>query len=311
MRGLIALTIVAVLLGAGGRTQAGPPINGAGPHDEPIHALAVSDAEQRWSERVVVPLLERLRPVGRYEPVNLSTDEIVDLITDQPASLGLMRRSSLPPEAVERGEITFIEVGPAACLVLAVAPEAPWMSYADLNYVASARGLRVTGATPEDLEAFRRVRQHFPLRPELAEPVQQPLRLAVEQLLDRAFDVLAFEVARPGASSVPPSTLVDVMQRGVRLLEMPTRLYAASPDQRLPIGKVPLSAPALLQEGTTYTTFCDAFVMVFALAFADDLFAVLDDAPEAAPAGPAAGGGFVTRVGEAAGSFVAMLQRWL
>ena len=36
----------------------------------------------------------------------------------------------------------------------------------------------------------------------------------------------------------------------------------------------------------------------------------LDDAPQSAPAGPA-GGGFVTRVGEAAGSFVAMLQRWL
>jgi hypothetical protein len=50
--------------------------------------------------------------------------------------------------------------------------------------------------------------------------------------------------------------------------------------------------------------------MVFALTFADDLFAALDDAPEAAPAGPA-GGGFVMRVGEAAGSFVAMLQRWL
>jgi hypothetical protein len=101
------------------------------------------------------------------------------------------------------------------------------------------------------------------------------------------------------------------MKRGVRLLEMPTRLHAASPDQRLPTGKVPLSAPALLQEGTTYTTFCDAFVMVFALAFADDLFAGLDDAPAAVPARPAAGGGFVTRLGEAAGSFVAMLQRWL
>ena len=35
------------------------------------HALAISDVEQRWSERVVAPLLERLRPVGRYEPVNL------------------------------------------------------------------------------------------------------------------------------------------------------------------------------------------------------------------------------------------------
>jgi hypothetical protein len=51
--------------------------------------------------------------------------------------------------------------------------------------------------------------------------------------------------------------------------------------------------------------------MVFALAFADDLLAALDDPPAAAPVGPAAGGGFVTRVGEAAGSFVAMLQRWL
>jgi hypothetical protein len=51
--------------------------------------------------------------------------------------------------------------------------------------------------------------------------------------------------------------------------------------------------------------------MVFALAFADDLFAALDDTPQAAPAGLAARGGFVTRVGEAAGSFVAMLQRWL
>ena len=101
------------------------------------------------------------------------------------------------------------------------------------------------------------------------------------------------------------------MKRGVRLLEMPTRLYAASSGQRLPTGKVPLSAPALLQEGATYTTFCDAFVMVFALAFADDLFAALDDAPEEAPAGLAAGGGFVTRLAEAAGSFVAMLQRWL
>jgi hypothetical protein len=50
--------------------------------------------------------------------------------------------------------------------------------------------------------------------------------------------------------------------------------------------------------------------MVFALAFADDLFAALDDAPEAAPAGPG-GAGFVTRVAESAGSFVAMLQRWL
>jgi hypothetical protein len=149
--------------------------------------------------------------------------------------------------------------------------------------------LRVTGATLEDLEAFRRIRQHFPLRSEVAEPVRQPLRLAVEQLLDGAFDVLAFEVARPGTTSVPSSTLVDVMKRGVRTLEMPTRLYAASSDQRLPTGKVPLSTPTLLQEGATYTTFCDAFVMVFALAFADDLLAALDDP---------ARGGFVTRVGK-------------
>jgi hypothetical protein len=310
MRAIIAVTIIAGMLGAGGRTLAGPPINGAGPHGKLVHALAVSDLEQRWSERVVAPLLDRLRPVGRYEPVNLPTDEIVDLITERPANLGLMRRSSLPPEAVERGEITFVEVGPAACLVLAVAPGAPWMSYTDLNYAGSARGLRITGATPEDLEAFRRVREHFPLRSELAEPVQQPLRLAVEQLLHGAFDVLAFEVARPGATSLPPSTLVDVMKRGVRLLEMPTRLDAAPSEQRLPTGKVPLTAPGLLQEGVTYTTFCDAFVMVFALAFADDLFAGLDDAPETAPAG-LAGGGFLTRLSEAAGSFVAMLQRWL
>ena len=310
MRIIIALTIIAGLLGAAGRTLAGPAINGAEPEGKLVHALAVPDMEQRWSERVVAPLLERLRPVGRYEPVNLPTDEIVDLIADRPDSLGLMRRSSLPPEAVERGEITFVEVGPAACLVLAVAPGAPWMSYADLNYLTSGRGLRVTGDTPEDLEAFRRVRQHFPLRSELAEPVQQPLRLAVAQLLDGAFDVLAFEVARPGASSLPPSTLADVMKKGVRLLEMPTRLHAARSDQRLRTGKVPLTAPALLQEGTTYTTFCDPFVMVFALVFADDLFALLDHAPEAAPGG-SAGGGFVTRVAEAAGSFVAMLQRWL
>jgi hypothetical protein len=94
MRIITVLSIIAGMLGAATRTQAGPPINGAVPHDEPVHALAISDVEQRWSERVVVPLLERLRPVGRYEPVNLPTDEIVDLITDQPASLGLMRRSS-------------------------------------------------------------------------------------------------------------------------------------------------------------------------------------------------------------------------
>jgi hypothetical protein len=87
MRGLIALTIIAGLLGAGGRTQAGPSTNRAGLRDGPVHALAVSDAEQRWSERVVVPLLERLRPVGRYEPINLPTDQILDLITDRlPAS---------------------------------------------------------------------------------------------------------------------------------------------------------------------------------------------------------------------------------
>ena len=307
MRIIIVLAIIAGMLGAAARTHAGPPINGAGPHGKLVHALAISDIEQRWSERVVVPLLERLRPVGHYEPVNLPTDEIVDLITDRPDSLGLMRRSSLPSEAVERGEITFIEVGPAACLVLAVAPEAPWMSYADLNYVGSARGLRVTGATPEDLEAFRRVRQHFPLRSELAEPVQQPLRLAVEQLLEGTFDVLAFEVARPGKSAVPPSTLVDVMEQGVRLLEMPTRLDTG---RRLLTDKVPLTAPAFLQEGTTYSTFCDAFVMVFALAFADDLFAGLDDTPEEAPAN-LAGGGFLTRLSEGADSFVAMLHRWL
>ena len=224
------------MLGAGGRTQAGPPTNGAGPRDEPVHALAISDVEQRWSERVVVPLLERLRPVGRYEPVNLPTDEIVDLITDQPASLGLMRRSSLPPEAVERGEITFVEVGPAACLVLAVAPDAPWISYADLNFMGSAR-LAGHGCHAGGSRGVQAGPAAFPAALELAEPVQQPLRLAVEQLLDGAFDVLAFEVARPGASSVPPSTLVDVMKRGVRLLEMPTRLNSASSDQRLPTGK--------------------------------------------------------------------------
>jgi hypothetical protein len=309
MRAFVAITITAGMLGAGGQTHAAPPINGTGPHGRLVHALAISDIEPRWSEGVVVPLLERLRPVGRYEPVNLATDEIVDLITDRPDSLGLMRRSSLPSEAVERGEITFVEVGPAACLVLAVAPEAPWTSYADLNYVGGARALRVTGATPEDLEAFRRVRQHFPLQSGLAEPVEQPLRLAVEQLLDGAFDVLAFEVARPDGTSVPPSTLVDVIKRGIRLLEMPTRLGAAPSDRRLPTGKVPLTAPTFLQEGTTYTTFCDAFVMVFALAFADDLFAGFGDAPEAAPAGPAEG--FPTRLAEAAGSFLAMLRRWL
>ena len=91
---------------------------------------------------------------------------------------------------------------------------------------------------------------------------------------------------------------------------MPTRLEAAPSDQRLLTGQVPLTAPTFLQEGTTYTTFCDAFVMVFALAFADDLFAALDDAPEAAPAASVAGGGFPTRRAEAAGSFVAMLPRW-
>ena len=170
-------------------------------------------------------------------------------------------------------------------------------------------GLRVTGATPEDLEAFRRVRQHFPLRSELAEPVQQPLRLAVEQLLDGAFDVLAFEVARPGASAVPPSTLVDVMKRGVRLLEMPTRLYAASSGQQLPTGKVPLSAPALLQEVRPTPPFAMPSSWS-SLWRSPTICSPLSTTHRAAPAGPAAAG-FVTRVAEAAGSFVAMLQRWL
>ncbi len=50
--------------------------------------------------------------------------------------------------------------------------------------------------------------------------------------------------------------------------------------------------------------------MVFALAFADDLFA--GTRPHAGPA-PASleGDGFLTRLEAAAGSFVAMVQRWL
>ena len=307
-----ALTIVAGSLLAAAAAVAEPPLNGTAPAERGVRALALSEFEPAWTARVAMPLVDRLRPLGRYEPVNLPADEIAGLIADRPDSLGLMRRSGLPQDALARGEITYVEVGPAACLVLAVAPDAPWKSYADLNYVAPTHRLKVAGVSAEDLATFMRITQHFPLRATLAQPVRQPLRIAVAQLLAGAVDVLAFEVARPGRTFEPPESLAEVTGLGARLLEMPTTLGPPAAEAQLVVDEVPLVEPTFWRDGKTYPTFCDAFVMVFDPAFADDLAAGLHGRPAQTQAVRAEdGGGFGDRIADAATSFVAMLQRWL
>lgn len=313
MRGPVTY-LVALVAGAG--AAAAEPV--AGPIAGPVAAavdgrvLAVEPLDPVWHDRLVAPLIERLRPVASYQPTAMPAEGIVDRVMAEPAALGLMRRSSLPRGHASSLAVSFIEVGPAACLVLAVAPEAPWQSYAELSYGRPAPGLRVHGAGAGGLAAFERLHGRFPLAADLVR-AEQPFQLGVQRLLDGDIDVLAFEVARRGRTVAPPELVVAAMASDLRLLSMPTHLGGRD-DDRLAVDGVPLEAAPFWGEPRRYDTFCDPFVLVFAPAFAEALLAGLDRRPEADPdpdPGPTSGPGFRAQIEAAARSFVVMVRQWL
>lgn len=272
-----------------------------GPLGQRVPLLLTEPLTESWREKLVPPLLARLRPLGLYAARETPPGAVAEAMRAAPETLALLRRSSYGLLAEDQG-FEAIEIGPAACLLLAVRADRPWAAYADLNYAQGS--LRAVTSGPVATDLLRRLTQALPLAAPLTTE-ERPLRVAFQHLLRGEADLVAFDAPRRGAAQTPAVAAELALARGLRLLVMP----ALPEPSELGAGVVQVGAGSWLRAAPTHPSLCDPFLLVLRDERADKLLHHLYDGPAASPAGEARS--FTAQVREAARSLASLLGlRW-
>ncbi len=260
--------------------------------------LLVEPLSEAWRDKLVPPLLSRLRPLGLYVARETPPAAMPDAMRGAPEALALLRRSSYGAMAQDAG-LEAIEIGPAACLLLAVRADQPWAAYADLNYAEG--GLRVVTSGPVATGLLGSLTGAMPLKALMA-PEERPLRVAFQHLIRGEVDVVAFDAPRRRAAGTPALAAELARERGLRLLVMPASPAASV----LSAGAVQLGAGSWLEDAPTHATICDPFLLALRDERADKLLFHLYDG-EAAARGKDGGASFTAQIQEAALGLVSLI----
>jgi hypothetical protein len=247
-------------------------------------SLLVERLDADWQAQVLAPVLQRLRRLGDYEPrVSEAAVALAVLAAEPTPDLALLRRSRLGRTPVEGVELLAADI--AACLLLAVRDEAPWRSYAELSYDAGRDHLQAVAGSPDASAGFERLRAALPLA-STWQVRAAPAAVAIEAVASGDAQLLLLELTVAGLAPQPPAVLDELAARGLRILPMPTRLFA--PDSGLQSGGLPLRSAAWLRPGSRHDTLCDPLVLVFNSAVAGSAIQRLhspDPLPDAADGG--------------------------
>jgi hypothetical protein len=261
--------------------------------------LLTEPLTEAWRDHLVPPLVSRLSGLGLYVARETPTAVIAQQLRATPNALALTRRSTYRQALAGESGLEAIEIGPAACLLLAVRADRPWAAYADLNYAAP--GLRLETSGPVATSLLDGLKRALPLPAAGAPPEERPLRVAFQRLIRGEADVVAFDAPRRSGAQVPALAARLAADRGLRLLAMPVMAEASA----MAVGEVQLEEASWFQEAATHATVCDPFLLVLRRDQADRLLYRLYDGDAAARA--AGGPSFVTQVKAAARNLGSLL----
>jgi hypothetical protein len=262
--------------------------------------LLTEPLTEAWRDHLVPPLVSRLSGLGLYVARESPTAAIAEQLRATPNALALTRRSTYQQALAGESGLEAIEIGPAACLLLAVRADRPWAAYADLNYAAP--GLRVETSGPVATSLLGSLNRALPLPAAAGSPPEErPLRVAFQRLVRGEADVVAFDAPRRSSAQTPALAARLAADRGLRLLAMPGMAEASA----MAVGQVQLEEASWFQEAATHATVCDPFLLVLRRDQADRLLYRLYDGDAAARA--AGGPSFVTQVKAAARNLGSLL----
>lgn len=277
MSRLLAVLFLALLGYAGTATTtlvAGGTLSAQAGLDAP--PLLTEPLSEAWRDKLLPPLLARLGRLGLYVPRESQAPTMPAVLSATPGALALVRRSTYEAAMANNQGLEFIEIGPAACLMLAVRADRPWRAYADLNY---AKGpLRVVTSGPIATSLLDQLETDMPLGDRLTAIEERPLRVAFQRLVRGDAELVAFDAPRRSSAGMAAATAQLAAERGLRLLALPGPSNTGS----LVMGEVQLEEaswfggdPAML------STLCDPFVLTLARSDADQLLFRLYEAQEA------------------------------
>jgi len=253
------------------------------------YVLMVEPMSAEWEARLVPSLLQSVLRLNPYVMSRAEAPDALRELSSTPHRLALMRRSSLIAAGAPEG-IEVLEIGPAACLALAVRDDAVWRSYADLNYGLD-RPLRVEAVSAGALADVQSVIAAYPLAVETSVQVR-PTHIAIQRLSAGDSDVVALDVPRRGASDQPADVMTFVTSRNLRVLETPPALATENKSGRL-VGEIIVSKGWFWESPKLHPSLCDPFVLAMPAEGADrmihNLYSKL--AAETSGSTPAAGTG--------------------
>ncbi|HAS50531.1 MAG TPA: hypothetical protein DCS21_01760 [Gammaproteobacteria bacterium] len=286
-RRLVFVLVLVMLPWLVGRAAAPSP-------DAPVQdfRLLVEPLSAEWEARLVPPLLQNLLRIAPYTLTRTEAPEALRIVADTPGRLALLRRSSASA-AGKLSNLELLEVGPATCMTLVVHQNSPWRDYAGLNYRFS-RPLRVEAVSPGALQDFQRVLTAFPITGDISLAVR-PTHIAIQRLVAGEVDLVVLDVPRRGAVDQPADVMKFVMERELRLLDLPPSLFVESDSLRE--GEVLVYKGWFWEQPQIYRGLCDAFVLAMPTSGADQLVYTLYSgvAPTATPHQP----GFFEKISDA------------
>jgi hypothetical protein len=261
--------------------------------------LLTEPLTESWRDRLVPPLVERLRGLGLYIARETAPAAMAEVLHGTPNALALLRRSTYEQALADVPGLEVIEIGPAACLLLAVRADRPWTAYSDLNYAPSS--LRVVTSGPIATSLLGSLARTLPLAAAATPAEERPLRVAFQRLIRGEADLVAFDAPRRSGAQTPALSAKLAAERGLRLLAMP----AVAQGSTISAGEVQLDDASWFRESPAQATVCDPFLLVLRQDQADKLLYHLYDGNAATPAKD--GAGFVTQVKAAARNLAGVL----
>lgn len=261
--------------------------------------LLTEPLTESWRDRLVPPLVDRLRGLGLYIARETAPAAMAEVLHGTPNALALLRRSSYEQALAGVPGLEVIEIGPAACLLLAVRADRPWTAYSDLNYASP--GLRVVTSGPIATSLLGSLRRALPLAAATTPAEERPLRVAFQRLIRGEADLVAFDAPRRSGAQTPALAARLAAERGLRLLAMPALAEAST----ISPGEVQLEDASWFRESAAQPTVCDPFLLVLRQDQADKLLYHLYDGNAAKPAKD--GMPFVTQVKTAARNLAGLL----